>query len=162
MLQQNKLAWQKLLSFEENDTCVLTVILTRFCNLRCLHCNISEWLDNKTESLFDLNDFEIFINRLKQRGKKKFFLNLIGGEVLTKFDRVQSFLNKFSEYQFGITTNLVKLPDDYQSLKNVSINVSLDGLPEDHDKIRGKGMFKKTYKNISILKKEDYRINYIC
>jgi radical SAM protein with 4Fe4S-binding SPASM domain len=52
---------------------------------------------------------------------------------------------------WGITliTNLTKLPEDINFLKKVDrIQVSIDGLPEDHDRQRGKGTFATTYRNL--------------
>lgn len=151
--------WKKsLLDWENNEGCLITVVLTRHCNLRCLHCNIHEWLDTKSEKFFELDAFERFLSKLSDLGKKKINLVLIGGEVLSNFERLSSFVERFKHIKTQITTNLVSLPDEHDVLKNVDISVSLDGTPEDHDAIRGKGTFAKTYKNINQLKKEGYKI----
>lgn len=159
-MEDNQNNWKKqLLNWENNEDCSVNVIMTRHCNLRCTHCNINEWLDTKIESFFDLADFDDFLNKLKNIGKKNISILLIGGEVLSNFERLSSFIEKFKDYTLNITTNLVSLPNNFEILKHANISVSIDGLPEDHNKLRGAGTFEKTYNNLNKLKKENYKVH---
>ena len=116
---------KSLFDIEKCQGCSITAILTRHCNLRCSHCNIHEWLDNKEENFYDLSILKSFINKLKSIGKKNFAFNLIGGEVLSKFDRLNNFISEFKDYKLTMTTNLVDLPEDFEILKNVDVFVTL-------------------------------------
>lgn len=154
-----RLNWfDSLIEIEKSRRCTFTVVLTRHCNLRCSHCNVHEWLDTKTEGFYPLSKLNSFIEKLREAGKSEFYFQLIGGEVLSKYDRLSSFISEFKDYWISMTTNLVNLPEEHDILKNVRISVSVDGLPEDHDRIRGQGTFKKTFKNIDRMTKEGHEL----
>ena len=66
----------------------------------------------------------------------------------------------------SITTNALNLPRFAQSLLDVEldeINISLDGLEETHNKIRGhKSSFQKAIKGIELLKNSNIKISIYC
>lgn len=150
--------FDSLLNIEKSDSCSIVIIITRHCNLRCSHCNVHEWLDTKTEGFVDVQKIKNFIEKLKKIGKKHFSIQFIGGEVLTVFDRLSNLIEELKDHSLTTTTNLVNLPKNHEILRHLKISVSLDGIPEDHNQIRGIGTFEKTYKNIDILIREGHEI----
>jgi len=161
-MEKQHLNWKKYLhGYKRSEECALTLIITRHCNLRCTHCNIHEWLDTKSENFYNLKNLQDFINKMHCLGKKRFKITIIGGEPLTKPERIKGILEAVKDYSCSIdmTTNLLNLPEKYDFLKEIKITVSIDGIPEDHDKQRGKGTFKKTYKNLAKLISENYNIS---
>ena len=66
----------------------------------------------------------------------------------------------------SVTTNALNLPRYAQSLMDVKLdelNISLDGLEETHNKIRGhKSSFQKAIKGIELLKNSNIKISIYC
>ena len=134
--------------------------LTYRCNLRCTHCY--QWNEQgffrdfspqrqKTEL-----DIEIVDNVLRTTAATRSKLFLWGGEPLmhTKFGEVASLLEQYPRTVNMCTNGLLfkrKLDDLLRIGENLNLLVSLDGLGEDHEALRGKGTFKRTMDNIQMM-----------
>lgn len=146
--------FNELLSFEDKSSGRVSIVVTKKCNLRCAHCNVSEWLTARLEDNWcGASRISSFIDRwMSETRKKTISVHVIGGEALTASDRLREIVDVLSpKHKISLTTNLVHLPEDHEFLRPVNISVSIDGLPSDHDKLRGPGNFKKTYKNLRTL-----------
>jgi radical SAM protein with 4Fe4S-binding SPASM domain len=139
------------------DTLVL--MLTKRCNLSCQFCNIQNTNEEmKTEDAIRVIDN---VNKLGLS-----WLIITGGEPLLHqgvFDIVSYAKNL--GIKTCITTNGIligeKIDEIYNSGLNV-ISISLDGLDETHDYLRGRpGLFEKVKSNILRLK-EDRRIQSVA
>jgi radical SAM protein with 4Fe4S-binding SPASM domain len=119
--------------------------LTYRCNLRCTHCY--QWNEQgffrdfsparqKTEL-----DIDVVENVLRTTAPARSKLFLWGGEPLmhTKFGEVAELLEQYPRTVNMCTNGLLNLL------------VSLDGLGEDHEALRGKGTFKRTMENIRMM-----------
>jgi radical SAM protein with 4Fe4S-binding SPASM domain len=134
--------------------------LTYRCNLRCTHCY--QWNEQgffrdfsparqKTEL-----DIEIVESVLRTTAPTRSKLFLWGGEPLmhTKFGHVAALLEQYPRTVNMCTNGLLfkrKLDDLLRIGENLNLLVSLDGLGEDHEALRGKGTFKRTVDNIRMM-----------
>jgi radical SAM protein with 4Fe4S-binding SPASM domain len=134
--------------------------LTYRCNLRCTHCY--QWNEQgffrdfsparqKTEL-----DIEIVESVLRTTAPARSKLFLWGGEPLmhTKFGEVAALLEQYPRTVNMCTNGLLfkrKLNDLLRIGENLNLLVSLDGLGEDHEALRGKGTFKRTMENIKMM-----------
>lgn len=144
------------------------VYLTNRCNLRCKMC--SQYGENYKENACPEIDFEKWkdffrsLNDVEPRPK----IILIGGEPLLypNIDKILAYLTK-KNFGIQIVTNGVFLDkhlSEIKKCKNLTITISLDGLGELHDSVRGvKGTFEKAISNIeklNLLRKQgaDFKI----
>ncbi|TDB78333.1 radical SAM protein [Micromonospora sp. KC723] len=134
--------------------------LTYRCNLRCTHCY--QWNDQgffrdfspaqqKTElSLSVVED----VLRTTAETRSKLFL--WGGEPLmhSRFDQVAELLTRYPRTVNMCTNGLLfkrKLDDLLRIGEQLNLLVSLDGLGEDHEALRGRGTFHRTRENIETM-----------
>jgi radical SAM protein with 4Fe4S-binding SPASM domain len=134
--------------------------LTYRCNLRCTHCY--QWNEQgffrdfsparqKTEL-----DIDVVENVLRTTAPARSKLFLWGGEPLmhTKFGEVAALLEQYPRTVNMCTNGLLfkrRLDDMLRIGENLNLLVSLDGLGEDHEALRGKGTFKRTMENIRMM-----------
>ena len=134
--------------------------LTYRCNLRCTHCY--QWneqgffRDFSPERQKTELDIEIVENVLRTTAATRSKLFLWGGEPLmhTKFGQVAELLERYPRTVNMCTNGLLfkrKLDDMLRIGENLNLLVSLDGLGEDHEALRGKGTFKRTMDNIAMM-----------
>ena len=129
--------------------------ITHRCNLRCGHCYQDDYnAFSSQESLEDvLNKYTDFLNGYGFKG----YLNITGGEPLTHPDLFWLLEESNSR---GITTAVLTNGTligrrEAAALKRLEVDyvqVSLDGLCDTHDKIRGKGSFDLAIRGIRELK----------
>ena len=123
------------------------IFITNHCNLSCKHCSIYEHLHptNKT-----MNQIKEELEYSYKKGSR--FVDFEGGEPLLWTDNENTLNDLITMaktigfFSCTITTNA------QQSFKNSiadSIWVSMDGVGQVHDSIRGNGAFAKLEKNIS-------------
>jgi len=132
----------------------VSINITRKCNLKCKHC----LSDSGKKDEDELKTVEILdlIDQLKKNGKPT--LAIGGGEPLLRRDlfKIIKYARK-NEVPVSIITNgLLVNKEIAQKLELLNLEyiaVSIDGLEKTHDAMRGKGNFKKTLKNIKILRK---------
>lgn len=134
--------------------------ITERCNWHCKHCyqedSIKEELN--TEQLFDVLEQYVFM--IKQYNLPDYCarLNITGGEPFVRKDffefaeRIGHYSNMF---QWGMLSNgsfLTKEVIDKLKSFNIShYQVSMEGMEESNDKIRGKGSFKKVINALKML-----------
>ena len=118
------------------------VDVTDNCNLRCKHCyHFHGKNEFKTKEL-SLGIWRERFNDLHKTGIR--FILLVGGEPALRNDILMLADNIFP-FVYVITNGTIKIPMEFNHL----LFVSLDGMRERNDSIRGKGVFSKVMKNYS-------------
>ena len=130
--------------------------ITNRCNMKCSHCFYWKELNKKDE--MSLQQIEILVKSLKNR------LNLLmlgGGEPFLR-DDLTEICNLYIKYNkvknINIVTNGFLPKKIYETVSkisgtNLTIQISLDGLEKQHDKIRNTpGSFKKVVETVDLLK----------
>ena len=155
-----------------NKPWYVILYITSHCNQRCHMCFQHEMLNTlKKDEEWSLNEVE----KLSLNLPNLYQLTLTGGEPTLRKDlaEVVNIFHKNSKVdRITITTNGY-YPDRVKNIIhdifkkcpdiNLSINMSIDGIGEDHDKIRGlKNSFKnmvETYKQVKELQKIYKKLN---
>jgi len=122
------------------------------CNLRCRHCFQEEY--------GKIMPFEKIKEVLRILSKAKIFeIKLVGGETFLH-PRIFDVLHLCQKYNFviDVVTNGTLLSDELieklAKINNLALLVSLEGVGEVNDRIRGEGGFKKVDKAIRKLKEK--------
>lgn len=128
--------------------------ITYKCNLQCKHCFANSQKFNLNE--LTTKDLLKLIDQMRNTGT--FFLSIGGGEPLIRNDIFH--IIEYARKNFiavSITTNGLLInkekAKEFNKLNLNTITVSIDGLEKAHDRIRGKGTFKKTIEKIKILRR---------
>jgi len=137
-------------SFRLPAAAVVQFIPTEGCNLRCPFCN--QWGENgyflagaREVASMDEGRMAKLVEQLSPRDS---LINIHGGEPFA-YKHIDTLLNVLAERQFDvlITTNGTLLSnhlEELSRLRNLAFILSIDGDEETHDRIRGKGTFRKT------------------
>lgn len=137
--------------------------LTLKCNLRCNHCASSAGKSRNNELTLEesLSISKQFQEMLVDE------VIFTGGEPLLNphWDTIGNYLTK-QNIKVGMVTNGLLISDDIikkmKSCEMNAIGISIDGLEEDHDKIRGiPGVFRKTIQGIESLIKNNIKVTVI-
>jgi MoaA/NifB/PqqE/SkfB family radical SAM enzyme len=156
----------KLFGFPKNFPMNLTLGLSYNCNSRCKTCNI--WKIRNFENEFKLVEFEKVFKKI---GKGKLYLLILtGGEPFLHKNLVEiaALGEKYCEpSSIVIPTNCIlglnivpKVKEILNQCKksHITINISVDGIGEKHDEIRGiPGNFKRAmdvYKELKLMEKQ--------
>ncbi|MBL7147197.1 MAG: radical SAM protein [Nanoarchaeota archaeon] len=136
----------------------LTFFITNRCDSKCKHCFYWKNLGKGEELSLDKT------NRISKSMENFHFLSLSGGEPFLREDIPELchvFYTQNKVRDISIPTNSMQPEKILELTKKilakcpeakVSLNISLDGLEDMHDKTRGvKGAFKKTIQNIKNL-----------
>lgn len=101
----------KLISkHKRTETGEIIVTLFEFCDLNCLFCNQDHTSVVGMNTVIDkINPIKSAISSLKQKGKKRFSINIMGGEVFS--DNVAD--NIFEDYSMLIK-NIKSLPEEIE------------------------------------------------
>jgi len=115
--------------------------LTSACNERCFHCGSNCSVPGKDELTAD--EFKKILDQVKEDFDiSKLLLCITGGEPLIRRDffDIMSYAKDLG-YRWGMTSNATLITRDVaKRLADCgmrTISVSIDGLPETHDKLRG-------------------------
>lgn len=129
----------------------IRILLTSRCNLNCCFCLDSAENISNREDLHAVEWLKFF-ERIKDL--RIFNVSLSGGEIFLRNDLFQ-LLEKLREnrmHRITLLTNgtliTAKIAEQLNRLKIKNISISIDGLEENHDKIRGTGSFQKTLNGI--------------
>ncbi|QNU67326.1 Cys-rich peptide radical SAM maturase CcpM [Ruminiclostridium herbifermentans] len=152
-----------------NKIKMITLQITRQCNLRCKYCVYSGNYENRGHENAKMS-FETAkkgIDFLIEHSKdnERIFLAFYGGEPLLEFDFIKKCIEYYEEKGEGkethitITTNATLLTEeiiDYFQKYGVYLLISLDGPSEVHNKNRifshgGKGTFEKVMENMEMI-----------
>jgi radical SAM protein with 4Fe4S-binding SPASM domain len=144
----------------------ISLQLTYKCNLRCDHCYqwnsqgfFREFDRKKQQAELDLGIIERVLRETAEIRAKAF---LWGGEPLlhSRFPEISELLQRYPR-TINMCTNGVLLEEHLDSLlpigANLNLLVSLDGLKEQHEALRGRNTFDRTVQNLKAmleLKKE--------
>lgn len=129
---------------------IVSFYFTNHCNLRCTYCFVvnDDVPKEIMKSEFTKQETFDIVDELYDMGTRMIFL--LGGEPL-----IHEHIGEIADYitnkgiYCDITTNGVLLSQKADQLHNVNaICVSLDGVDEDNDYLRGKGVFDKAIKGI--------------
>ena len=138
--------------------------VTRRCNLYCPNCyvyNFNPYYTNLTrEQIFkQVEKNELSIDEYKDlfegeisQGCKSIFL--IGGEPTLRMDTIELAYNYFGRNVSLISNGLIKIPTHLK----FPFAISVDGGEIIHNKIRGKGTWKRIFNNYS----NDHRVQLSC
>jgi MoaA/NifB/PqqE/SkfB family radical SAM enzyme len=138
--------WRKFKwSLGDRSPLVTSIKLTYRCNLSCIHCG---WQNKYCSNEITTNEwFSIFLKLYKQGIR---ILVFEGGEPTLRQDLI-----KLINYAKRIGFKILLVTNGSNSLVSYNadlIAVSVDGLKEVHDRIRGNGSFNQLLKNINIVK----------
>ncbi|MCG8551158.1 MAG: DUF5714 domain-containing protein [Desulfobacterales bacterium] len=130
--------------------------ITDQCNLACRHCLFS--CSSKTNRTMDFEMITATVRQAYGLGTRIFYLT--GGEPLVHpdFQKIcRLILNEYPDTMLVILTNGILIPDlldFFNSLPcdRLFLQVSLDGLEEANDRLRGAGAFAKTTAALGALK----------
>lgn len=130
------------------------LLLTDRCNLNCIFCLRDSENQGSGEELNTEQWLRFFV-RLKEL--RVFRISLSGGEIFLR-DDIFVLLKRLKEnrmHRVSILSNgtLIskKVADQLSELNLKSISISVDGLEQKHDRIRGEGAFRETMNGIQCL-----------
>ncbi len=129
--------------------------ITDRCNLRCRHCYIGDSLNQ------DL-PFEKILKILKEFEEiQGLRLLLSGGEPLLhpRFWEINEVLRDHAFRSVLLSNGTLITKEIAKRLQVHEVQVSLDGMKEGHESIRGKGAFEKTLHAIDHLQEADIRVS---
>jgi len=141
------------------------VFITDKCNLQCKHCNVYGKETNHNISTFEEIKKELkYCYNLGSR-----FVDFEGGEPFIWKDEsnpndikdINSLCKLAKEIGFFSTTVTTNAQVIFSNCEADSIWVSLDGLNEYHDTIRGNGAFERLIKNIESCSHKNLSINMV-
>lgn len=149
-------------------------IVTDSCNLNCKHCYRQQLPRNSNYMSYDmfvlayykvLELSKYFVHNILNINKKSTIV-FSGGEATLNSDlpKMIDFLNKRNVIVY-LNSNGINVPDNVLTVLNEGYNngisLSLDGLKETHDSIRGINTFEKTIDSVKKLKLYDNVITSI-
>ena len=138
---------------------IVTLELTNECNLRCKHCY--SFLGEKLENELTYEEIKRLLRELHDLGTME--IELGGGEPLLRPDLMKIInATQSSDFEITLITNGILIKKETpKKLSNFSIKhvqISLDGLKEAHEYIRGKGTFESAIRAIKELRDEDIKV----
>ncbi len=141
---------------------LISISVTHRCNLNCKMCWQTSFRNSeKAQQDLSYENFNILLNKLELLAPNNIYL--WGGEPLIHPNIIEM-IRKVKDYKFicHLITNgvmLEELADDLINAKLDRLSVSIDGVGDQHDLIRGrKGVFEKTEKGLlKLLSKKKFR-----
>ena len=149
-----------------------TVLLTQNCNLRCSYCfqGLEKVAETMTMEQAD-RYIKFTIESAEQSGAKSISILLFGGEPLMNTDIGFYILEKIKSYcddnKMGFSTRIItngtllniETIERLRSFNCQSIQITLDGVKEVHDKrrmsVNGKGSFEETMNALRLLNEKN-------
>lgn len=145
----------------------INLSLTYLCDSRCQMCDNWKRYQNQPQKLAEelsLQDYKNFFGDNKGFLSDLKHLGIAGGEPFLRKDLVnlvKTVRRQLPKVSIGLQSNGLNPKEISQSLREIikfypqiTLAVSLDGISETHDKIRGvKGAYKKVLETISLAKK---------
>lgn len=143
---------------------VVSLLINNNCNLACKHCYLET---ERFEKYLTIEEWLIFYQSIFSKLKpsilcfsgKEVFLNNQSVSNLTSAVKKRNDLQGDNpETQIGVITNGTLIHNHKDKLTSAEtpdyIDVSIDGLPEQHDYVRGKGAFQMLSPNLRWLSEE--------
>lgn len=156
-------AYEKKENFSSSHLQEFWLHVTNKCNAKCSHCLFDSSLEQET--FVSLQKIKQYIQEASLLGCKLFILS--GGEPLLRVDILEiiEYILSFEKTKIVILTNGHFLKKVFSKIvvkekKRLLFQISLDGLPYEHDLLRGKGSFEKLEPNLDWLQKEGYNFSF--
>ena len=146
-------AWGKILRGHKP---LLSLEITRECPLRCPGCYAYEPSHlGPSGPLRQLNDYrgEALVSGVLSlvRRFKPIHLSIVGGEPLVRHHELGILLPKLAgmgiEVQI-VTSAVRRIPAQWQTIRNLHLVISVDGLPAEHDKRRSPATYERILQHI--------------
>jgi MoaA/NifB/PqqE/SkfB family radical SAM enzyme len=136
---------------------LLSLEITKECPLRCPGCYAyEEGHLGDAGPLRQLSDFQgekLIAGVLALvRRHRPLHISIVGGEPLVRYRELDVLLPKLNEMgvEVQLVTSAVRpIPIGWKDLRGVHVVVSIDGLPEEHDKRRAPATYERILKNIA-------------
>jgi sulfatase maturation enzyme AslB (radical SAM superfamily) len=147
-------AWGRILSGRYPT---LSIEITRECPLKCPGCYAYEptHLGDSAAPLRSLTDYrgDMLVERVLAlvREHRPLHLSIVGGEPLVRFRELDVLLPRLSEMGVAVqvvTSAVREIPQKWNSIPNLFLVVSIDGLQPDHDSRRKPATYDRIQQNI--------------
>ena len=145
---------------------LLQLHLTESCNLKCKHC-YQTFKDCRLLSVEEVRQIMEQADELKrENGFDELKVNLTGGEPLI-IPNIKEYIEVVLEKadKLLLMTNGTMIDEklaSYLSFKNIAVQISIDGVRETHDFIRGEGSYDKAMRGIKLLTDKNVRVVVGC
>lgn len=146
----------------------ISLFINNTCNLGCPYCYVKKMAGN--EELITNEKWVDFLSAAMSDKTK--LVSIVGKEPFMTPGRTIDLLtklNKFPRVQKGIVSNLTlvtpEIAKQIANIKNLYIDVSLDGIPEVHNKLRGEGTIEKSLRGLDYLRETGFNnifVSHMC
>lgn len=144
------------------------------CNLDCGYCFYKDEMKKREQPVCGVMGEELLekiIQRAFQKDRRLCTLGFQGGEPLLAglsfYEKTVELVKKYGrnvKTEFTIQTNGMLMDDEWAEFfaeNHFLVGISIDGLPEIHDKWRGNGTFEKVVRAAGLLKKHHADFNVL-
>jgi MoaA/NifB/PqqE/SkfB family radical SAM enzyme len=137
---------------------MLSIEVTRECPLHCPGCYAygDSHLGEGAPNLRSVSDFrgDALVRGIFQLidEYKPLQVSLVGGEPLVRHRELSQVIPELSRrgvYTMVVTSAVIPIPEEWTALPKVTVAVSVDGNPEDHDIRRKPATYERILKNIA-------------
>lgn len=142
--------------------------LTNKCNLRCEHCYQDDYSQSSELSLNELKTVAEKINYTLGKWGKEGRIGVTGGEPFVRndlFDFLEFLEQQPNIKKIGILSNGTLLGGNIERIKKLSklhyVQLSVEGMRETNDEIRGAGIFDKVMESTHLLKSENVPVRWM-
>ncbi len=147
-------AWYKILKSERPS---LSIEITTKCPLRCPGCyayDKSHLGDGMTlRSLVDRQGDDLIRGVLELVDRvRPLHLSIVGGDPLVRYRELESLMPQLLDRGIHVqvvTSAFRPLPSDWRSFSRLTVAVSIDGLPAEHDVRRAPATYDRILRNIA-------------
>jgi len=166
-------AWGRILQGRKP---LLSIEITKECPLRCPGCYAFEPEHLPHTTLRQLSDYrgsQLVEGVLALvRRHRPLHISIIGGEPLVRYRELGILLPKLDRMNIEVqlvTSAVRTVPQEWNALRSLHLCVSVDGLPEEHDRRRAPATYERILQNIrghqvivhctvtrQLLRREDY------
>lgn len=159
----------------------LELQITNRCNIRCKHCYINiptlpsnsfitkegyRGFKKEKKGYFDKNFSELSVKQIYNILKEFEYMQglrvlITGGEPLihSKFVEINEMLPEFSIRKVLFTNGVLLNKEKIKNLKVNEIQISIDGLKNAHDSLRGTGSFKKAMNAVRLALNHNFHVS---
>lgn len=136
---------------------MLSIEVTRECPLRCPGCYAygDSHLGEGGPNLRSVSDYrhDELVNRIFKLidEHRPLQVSLVGGEPLMRHRELSEVIPELSRrgiYTMVVTSGVIPIPQEWTDLPRVTVAVSVDGNPEDHDVRRKPATYERILRNI--------------
>lgn len=133
----------------------LELQINRRCNLQCRHCYIGAQEDIE----LSVKDIELILSEFEAMQGLR--LLLTGGEPLLhrEFTQINRMLPDFAFRKILFTNGLLLTKEILETLNVEELQISVDGLEQGHESLRGKGTFRKVINAIELAVASDFTVS---